>query len=337
MTIIRIGVDTSKHLFQLHGVDEAEQPVLRRAVRRGEFATLFAKLAPTLVGLEACGASHHWARVLRGLGHEVVLLPPQYVKPYLKRGKNDAADAEAICEAMSRPQMRFVPVKSAENQAMLMLLGVRDLLVKQRTMLINAMRGHAAEFGVIAAKGAGKASELLQRAQDDAAGVPALAREMLGVLAGQVEAIEARLKALEAELVTWHRSSPVSQCLATQPGIGPIGAVSFALKVSDPRGFRSARHFAAWLGVTPKENSTAGRHRPGRISRQGDETLRRLLVLGATAVIRAAKPGRAAPWLLALLARKPKKLAAVAFANKMARTLWAMMTSGEVYRRPQAA
>jgi transposase len=334
MAIIRIGVDTSKQLFQVHGVDEVEQPVLRRQVRRGELVKLFSKLAPTRVGLEACGASHHWARVLRGLGHAVVLLPPQYVKPYVKRGKNDAADAEAICEAMSRPGMRFVAPKSAEQQAMLMLLGVRDLLVKQRTMLINAMRGHAAEFGVIAAKGAGKAAELLQRAHDAAAGVPALAREMLDMLFGQIEAIETRLKAIEAKLIAWHRSNPVSQCLATQPGIGPIGAVSFALKVSQPEGFRSARHFAAWLGVTPKEHATAGRQRPGRISRQGDRTLRRLLVLGATAAIRAAKPGRASPWLLALVARKPKKLAAVALANKMARTLWAMMVSGEVYRRP---
>jgi transposase len=337
MAIIRIGVDTSKHLFQVHGVDEAEQPVLRRAVRRGEFATLFAKLAPTLVGLEACGASHHWARVLTGLGHEVVLLPPQYVKPYVKRGKNDAADAAAICEAMSRPGMRFVPPKSAEQQAMLMLITVRDLLVKQRTMLINAMRGHAAEFGVIAAKGPVKIAELLQRAHDEAAGVPALAREMLQALAGQIAALEIRVHALEAKLIAWHRSDPVSQCLATQPGIGPIGAVSFALKVPDPQRFRSARHFAAWLGATPKENSTGGRQRPGKISRQGDEGLRRLLVLGATAVIGAAKPGRTSPWLLQLLARKPKKLAAVALANKMARTLWAMMVSGEVYRRPHAA
>jgi transposase len=231
--------------------------------------------------------------------------------------------------------MRFVAVKSAEQQAMLMLLKVRALLVKQRTMLINAMRGHAAEFGVIAAKGAGKAGELLQQAHD--AGAPALALEMLGVLSGQVAAIEARLKALEAELMAWHREDPVSQCLATQPGIGPIGAVSFTLKVSDPKGFRSGRHFAAWTGITPKENATAGRHHPGRISRQGDQDLRRLLVLGATAVIRTARPGRASPWLLALLARKGKKLAAVALANKMARTLWAMMVSGEVYRRPHAA
>jgi transposase len=335
MAIIRVGIDTSKHLFQLHGVDESEQPVLRRQVRRGDLVKVFAQLAPTRVGLEACGGSHHWARELARLGHEVVLLPPQYVKPYVKRGKHDAADAEAICEAMSRPGMRFVAVKSAESQAMLMLLGVRDLLVKERTMLINAMRGHAAEFGVIAAKGPSKIGDLLPRAAE--AGVPALAREMLALLAGQVEAIEARLKELEAKLMAWHRQDPVSQCLVTQPGIGPIAAVSFALKVPDPNGFRSGRHFAAWVGITPKENATAGRHRPGKISREGDEGLRKLLVLGATAVIGAAKPGRAAPWLLQLLARKPKKLAALALANKMARTLWAMMVSGEVYRQPMPA
>jgi len=230
-----------------------------------------------------------------------------------------------------------VPIKSAEQQAGLMLLTVRDLLVKQRTMLINAMRGHAAEFGVVAAKGPIKVSELLQRAQAEAAGVPALAREMLSVLSGQLDALEAKLKALEAQLIAMHKADPVSQCLATQPGIGPIGAVSFALKVSDPEAFRSGRHFAASLGLTPKENSTAGRHRPGRISRQGDESLRRLLVLGATAVIRFAKAGQASPWLLNLLARKPKKLAAIALANKMARILWAMMVSGEVYRHPKAA
>jgi transposase len=335
MTIIRIGLDTAKHVFQVHGVDEAEQPVLRRQLRRGELARFFAKLPPTRIGLEACGAAHYWARMLQALGHQVMLLPPQYIKPYVKRGKNDAVDAAAICEAMSRPGMRSVPPKSAAQQAALMLLKSRELLVKQRTMLVNALRGHAAEFGVIAAKGTAKVGELLQRAHAAEAGVPALALEMLRLLAGQVEAIEVKLKAVEARLIAVHKQNAVSQCLATQPGIGPIGAVSFALKVTDPKGFRSGRHFAAWLGLTPKENATGGRSRPGRISRQGDEGLRRLLVLGATAVIRFAKPGHASPWLIQLLARRPKKLAAVALANKMARILWAMMVSGELYRRPQ--
>ena len=336
MTIIRIGLDTSKHVFQIHGVDKNEQPVLRRQIRRSEVEKVFAKLPPTRIGLEACGASHHWARVLRSLGHEVMLIPPQYIKAYVKRGKNDAIDAEAICEAMSRPTMRFVPVKSAEQQAALTMLGVRDLLVKQRTMLINAIRGHAAEFGVTVAKGPKQMTELLQRLASDE-GVPALAHEMISMLASQLDGLGIKLKAIEARLMAWHRQDQTSQCLATIPGIGPIGGVSFALKVADPKGFRSGRHFAAWIGITPRENSTAGKHRPGKISRQGDESLRRRLVLGATAVIQQAKRGRAAPWLLGLLAKKSKKVAAVALANKMARIVWAMMVSGETYRRPTQA
>jgi len=337
MAIMRIGLDTAKHVFQVHGVDENEQPMLRRQLRRGEIAKFFSKLPATRIGLEACGASHHWARVLRGLGHEVVLIAPQYIKPYLKRGKNDALDAAAICEAMSRPSMRFVAIKSAERQAALMLLSTRELLVKQRTMLSNAMRGHAAEFGVVAAQGPVKLSELLQRVHATEAGVPGLAREILTLMARQRDALEAELKKLEARLKEWHKADPLSRCLATQPGIGPIGAVSFSLKVTDPQGFRSARHFAAWLGITPKEASTGGRHRPGRISRQGDEALRKLLVLGATARIRFTKASSASPWLLNLLARKPKKLAAVALANKMARILWAMMVSGQTYRNHSEA
>jgi transposase len=307
--------------------------VLRRQLRRGQVEAFFATLPPVRIGLEACGAAHHWARLLQGLGHAVVLLPPQYIKPYVKRGKNDAIDAAAICEAMSRPGMRFVPTKSAERQAVLMLLKSRDLLVKQRTMLSNAIRGHAAEFGVVVAKGRAKLAELLEDAA--AAAVPPPALEMLELLAAEVAGLENRIAAIEARLIAWHKGDPVSRCLATQPGIGPIAAISFALKVPDPSGFRSARHFAAWLGLTPKEHASGGRARPGRISRQGDESLRRLLVLGATAVIRFAKAGRTSPWLLGLLARRPKKLAAVALANKMARTLWAMMVRGDLYRRPQ--
>ena len=336
MTIIRVGLDTSKHVFQIHGVDENEQPVLRRQIRRSEVTKLFAQLAPTRIGIEACGASHYWARVLRGLGHEMVLLPPQYIKPYVKRSKNDKIDAEAICEAMSRPTMRFVPVKSAERQAALTMLGVRDLLVKQRTMLINAIRGHAAEFGLTVAKGPKQVNELLQRLANEE-GVPALAREMFGMLASQLDGLDVKLKTIEKQLMAWHRQDQTSQCLATIPGIGPIAGVSFALKVADPQAFHSARHFASWIGITPRENSTAGRQKLGRICRAGDEDLRRLLVIGATAVIRDAKPGRTSPWLLALLARKSKKLAAVALANKMARIVRAMMVSGETYRQPTQA
>ena len=237
MTIIRIGLDTSKHVFQIHGVGENEKPVLRRQLRRSEVEKFFAKLPPTRIGIEACGASHHWARLLRGLGHEVVLMPPQYIKAYVKRGKSDAIDAAAICEAMSRPTMRFVPVKTAEQQAALAMLGVRDLLVKQRTMLINAIRGHAAEFGVTVAKGPQQMRELLRRLATGE-GVPVLAREMLGVLAGQLEALNAKLKAIETRLMAWHRQDQTSQCLATAPGIGPIGGVSFTLKVPDAKAFR---------------------------------------------------------------------------------------------------
>src|SRR6266581_9451003 len=243
MTIIRIGLDTSKHVFQIHGVDENEQPALRRQVRRQDVVKFCAKLAPTRIGIEACGASHHWARLLHGLGHEVVLIPPQYIKAYVKRGKNDAIDAEAICEAMSRPTMRFVPVKTVEQQAALAMLGVRDMLVKQRTMLINAIRGHAAEFGVTVAKGPKQVTELLQRLASGE-GVPALAREMVGMLASQLGGLDIKLKAIEARLMAWHRQDQTSQCLATIPGVGPIAGVSFALKIPDARAFRSARHFA---------------------------------------------------------------------------------------------
>jgi transposase len=344
MTIIRIGLDTSKHVFQVHGVDEQGQAELRRQLQRSQVEKFFAKLVPTRIGLEACGASHHWARVLPGLGHEVVLIPPQYIKPYVKRGKNDAIDAEAICAAMSRPGMRFVPVKSQAEQAALMLVKVRDLLMKQRTMLSNAIRGHAAEFGVIGAKGPQHLKKLFERIAEDA-NVPAPARQLLDSLASQIAALDVQLEGLEAKLMAQHKADPRSRLLATIPGVGPITAVSVALKVPDATVFRSGRHFAAWLGITPREPSTAGRQRLGKISREGDEGLRQLLGLGATAVIqqverriKAQTANRTdSPWLLQLLARKPQKVAAVALANKMARIMWAMLVSGELYRRPQAA
>jgi transposase len=282
-----------------------------------------------VIGLEACGASHHWARRLSALGHEVRLLPPQYVKPYVRRGKSDSLDAEAICEAMSRPGMRFVPVKTADQQAGAMLLKVREGLIKQRTMLINAIRGHAAEFGVIAAKGACRVKELLMRAEAE---LPALAFRLLALLGTQLETIEATLKTVDRELMAWHRGNALSRRLAGIPGIGPVGAMALVLRVPDPAMFTSARGFAAWTGLTPRLSGTAGKQRPGRVSKAGDEMLRRLLVLGATAMIRRAKQGKGSPWLLGLVARKPAKLAAVALANKMARIACAMMISGAAYR-----
>jgi transposase len=329
--IIRIGLDTSKQVFVVHGVDMAERLVLRRKLRRAEVERFFAGLPPLRVGLEACGAAHHWARLLQRLGHEVRLLPPQYVKPFVKRGKNDARDAEAICEAMARPMMRFVPVKSEAQQAALMLHGARDLLVKQRTMLVNAIRGHAAEFGVCAAKGQGRVAELLKRVAADGA-IPAVARNILALLGEQLAALQEQVEALERGLLAWHQSCALSRRLATIPGIGPIAATALVMKVPDPAVFRSARHFAAWLGLTPKDHSTAGRQRLGGITRAGDEGLRRLLVVGATAVVQHTKPGKGSAWLLGLIARKPRKLAAVAWANKAARAAWAMMISGEAYR-----
>lgn len=330
--LTRIGMDTSKQIFQLHGVDEAEQPVLRKRLRRGQVLGFFAQLAPTKVGIEACGAAHYWARALSGLGHEVALLAPQYVKPYVKRGKNDAADAEAICEAMSRPAMRFVAPKSAESQAGLMLAGVRDSLIARRTQLTNTIRGYAAEFGLVAAKGLDKIEPLLARLAGEET-LPALARAMFATLAEDHGRLRTRLAAIDKQMMAFHKASEQSRRLAGVPGVGPIGAALMTLKTPDPAAFKSARHYAAWLGLTPKDHSTAGKQRLGVITRAGDATLRRLLVVGAMAVIRQARarPERAWPWLQRLIARKPLKLAAVALANKNARTAWKMMTTGEAY------
>ena len=335
--IIRVGLDTSKRIFQLHGVNAAEQPVLCKQLRRSQLLAFFAKLAPTKVGLEACGASHHWARELSALGHEVKLLPPQYVKPYVKRGKNDAADAEAICEAMSRPRMRFVAVKSVQRQAAQMLLGTREQLLRRRTQVSNAIRGYAAEFGHVAAKGLRHLSELVARVEADAA-TPALARGLFRLHVLEFQQLDLLLREVEAELLVLHRGDELSRRLAEIPGIGPIGATMLAVKVTDPHHFRSARDFSAWLGLTPKDHGTAGRARPGGITRAGDERLRSVLVTGAMAVVRQARLGRGhhSDWLLRLLLRSSPKRAAVALANKTARIVWRLMMSGERYRPERA-
>lgn len=329
--ITRIGMDTSKQFFQLHGVNAAEQPVLRRKLRRSQMIPFFAALPPTVIGIEAGGASHHWSRTLSSLGHEVRIIAPQFVKPYVKRGKNDAADAEALCEAMDRPTMRFVPEKTAEQQAALMLVSLRDRLVRSRTQLMNAIRGHAAEFGLIAARGTDKAMPLLERIAEDST-LPALARSLFAQLGDELTQLEARLQQVNAELLAWHRQSELSTRLAQIPGVGPVGAAMLALKTPDPQSFRSARHFAAWIGLTPKDHSTGGRTRLGGITRAGDQGLRAVLVLGATTVIQHMWRGaRAWPWLQRLLASKPRKLVAVALANKIARIAWKLMTSGQRY------
>jgi transposase len=330
--IIRIGMDTSKHIFQLHGVDAAERPVLCKRLGRQQMVAFFAKLPPTVIGIEACGAAHYWARVLGEFGHEVKLMAPQHVKPYVKRNKNDRRDAEGLCEATGRPTMRFVPVKTTEQQAALMLAGLREQMVARRTQLSNAIRGYAAEFGVTAAKGLDKIEPLLAQITRDES-VPALARELFAMQGGEYAQLQVELKAIEVKLRAWHRGNADSRRLARIPGVGPIGATALVMKTPDPHAFPSGRHFAAWLGLTPKDHSTAGKTRLGKITRAGDERLRSLLVAGATAVIQQAKHGRGhpSPWVVALLKRKPPKLAAVALANKIARIAWKLMATGESY------
>ena len=335
--ISRIGMDTSKHVFQLHGVNAAEVPVLRKKLRRKEMVAFFEKLPPTVIAIEACDASHHWARLLQSFGHTVKLIAPQLVKPYVKRGKNDAADAEALCEAMSRPTMRFVPVKTAEQQATLMLVGVRDRLIRNRTQLANAIRGHAAEFGLTAAKGMAHLVPLLERIQADES-LPALARELFAAQAKEYEQLQAQIVEVDAKLAARHKADECSRRLAKIPGVGPISAMLLRMKTPDPALFQSGRQFAAWIGLTPKDHSTAGKVRLGGITRAGDEGLRSALVVGATAVIQhAQRSGKASPWLLELLKRKSPKLAAVALANKTARIAWKMMLTGETYIVKSAA
>lgn len=334
--ISRVGMDTSKTVFQLHGVDDGEHPVMRKKLRRSQVLDFFARLSPTHVGLEACGSSHHWARELQSLGHEVVLIPPQYVKPYVHRSKSDAADAEAICEAMSRPKLAktFVPIKSPEQQAAQMLAKLRAQFLGRRTQLSNSIRGFAAEFGLIAAKGLFQLDRLMERIRAQES-LPEMAREMFETLMRDFSRVDKEIAELDSKLRELHRGSEVSQRLVTIPGIGPVGATLLAIKVSDAHAFKSGRDFAAWLGLTPKNHSTAGKNRLGVITRAGDEMLRATLVAGASAVLLHAKRGRMKtpwPWLDRLCAHKPHKLACVALANKLARIAWKLMVSGETYR-----
>ena len=340
MKISIIGLDLAKQVFQVHGVDAAGAVVVRRQLRRGQVLAFFGKLEPALVGMEACPTAHHWAREITALGHEVRLMPAQYVKPYVKRGKNDMTDAAAICEAVTRPSMRFVGVKTAEQQGALMLHRARSLLVGQRTMLVNALRGHLAEFGIVEARGPAGAAKVVALIAAADARLPGWARAALLPLAAQLAATERQLAELNASLLEWHRENEVSRRLATIPGIGPVTASAIAATVPDPGVFASARQFAAWLGLVPRQNSTGGKPRLGRISKQGDRYLRRLLVNGAQSVLRWIKPGRsgrASPWVLGLLGRRPRTVVAVALANKMARIAWAVMTRNEDYRLPTMA
>lgn len=338
--VITIGVDLAKNVFQIHGVDAEGSVIFCRQLRRTQVLPFFKKVPPCLVGMEACATAHHWARQLIELGHEVKLMPPHYVKPYVKRGKNDAADAEAICEAVTRPSMRFVSVKSTEQQSVLMLHRTRELLVRQRTMLINAIRAHMAEFGIVAPVGVPQVKKLLNIIVDiDDARLPTVARSCLESLARQFLSLNEEISAAENQIYAWHRSNEVSRRLETIPGIGPISASALAASITDPEVFRNGRELAAWIGLVPRQNSTGGKQRLGRISKQGDHYLRWLLVAGAMSVIRQAKRRDTSNqlWLADKIARKPTKVAAVALANKNARIVWALLRQGGTYQNPVIA
>jgi transposase len=334
MQVSTIGLDIAKHVFQVHGIDSDGRPVLCRKVRRDRLAKLFEGIEPCLVGMEACATAHHWARQLTALGHQVRLMPPAYVKAYVKRNKNDAADAEAICEAVRRPTMRFVPVKSADAQSVLMLHRARHLLVRQRTAQVSALRAHLAEYGVVAPKGIAHVRDLLAVIETGAPMVPDLACQTLLLIAQMIDALSLQIRKIEVELLAWHRTSVVSQRLESIPGIGFITATALAATVGDARAFRSGRQFAAWLGLVPRQNSSGGKERMGGISKMGDRYLRHLLVVGATAIVRYTRR-KATPvsvWANHLLERKPARLVTVAVANKMARIAWAVMARQETYR-----
>ena len=338
--VTTIGLDLAKNVFQVHGVDASGETVIRRQLRRRQVIPFFSTLPPCLIGVEACATSHHWARQLQGLGHTVRIMPANYVKPYVKRNKTDAADAQAICEAVTRPTMRFVGVKSAEQQSLLMLHRSRSLLIRQRTMLVNAIRAHLAEFGIVAPVGRRGVAALVAIIADPAdERLPALARRCLESLAATLSTIEGEVASNERRIHAWHRSSEASRRLESIPGIGPIIATALVASVSDPSVFRSGRELAAWIGLVPRAHATGGKERLGRISKQGDPYLRWLLVAGAMSVIRHGRKTNFAnrPWLADLMQRKPPKVAAVALANRIARTAWALLADGGTYQSPAPA
>jgi transposase len=334
-----IGLDIAKSVFQLHGVDADGQVVIRRKLKRRYVLAFFEKLPPCLIGMEACATSHHWSRELQALGHRVRLMPPAYVRPYVKRQKNDAADAEAICEAVTRANMRFVETKTAQQQSCLVLHRTRHLFIRQQTSVINAIRAHLAEFGIVAPIGRKGVEQLLTVvANSEDKRIPAVARACVAALGAQLRALKAQILDFDRQIMIWHRSHETSKRLDEIPGVGPALATALVASIADPKAFRSGRNFSAWIGLVPKQHSSGGKQKLGSISKQGDRYLRSLFTAGALAVIRYAKiyGTQNRPWLTALLARRPAKVAAIALANKLARMVWAMMTRGERYKEPAA-
>jgi transposase len=337
--VTTVGLDIAKSVFQVHGIDAEGNVIIRRQLKRRYVLAFFQKLSPCLVGIEACASSHHWSRELKALGHTVRLMPPAYVKPYVKRQKNDAADAEAICEAVTRVTMRFVATKTPEQQSCLMLHRTRHLFIRQQTAVINAIRAHLAEFGIVAPVGRKGVEELLDVVADSSdKRVPEVARACLAALGAQLRRFKEQILEFDRMIMAWHRSNETSMRLDEIPGVGPMLATALVASVADPKAFRSGRNFSAWVGLVPRQHSSGGKEKLGSISKQGDRYLRSLFTAGALAVIRYAKihGTKHRPWLTALLARRPTKVAAIALANKIARIAWAMMARGERYKEPVA-
>lgn len=331
-----IGLDLAKAVFQVHAIDKEGKVVLRRTLRRSQIADFFRKMPPCLVGLEACASAHYWAREITKLGHLVKMIPPIYVKAYVKRGKTDAADAEAICEAVTRPTMRFVPIKTPEQQAAGMVLKTRELLVRQRSQAANAFRAHMSELGIVSAASMASIAKLAVMLGDpQITEIPDAARHALRETIEQIEALTERIERLDRDILASVKADEIARRLTSIPGVGPLIAATVRATVQDPRVFRSGRDFAAWIGLTPRVHSSGGKERLGAISKRGNTQLRTLLIVGATSVIKLGKRGVKLPtWLAGLMTRKPFKLVAVALANKIARTIWALLVKGGVYNRP---